>query len=69
MFDIKYNKETFNNKNVIDNTHQLGDFIIHQSLLDDLALPKVMEDPIRYMFDWDHDMKTLNGNVFPDLVS
>ena len=28
-----------------------------------------MEDPTRYMFDWDHDMKTLNGNVYPDLVS
>ena len=68
MFDIKYNKDTFINKNVLDDDHSLGAFIMHQQYLDDLAGPKVRDDPLHFMFEWDHDLRTLNGNAFPALV-
>ena len=69
MFDIKFNKDTFMNKNAVEEGHKLGEFIMHQNFIDDLSAPKVRDQPLRYMFEWDHDLKTLNGNIFPDLVA
>lgn len=66
MFDIQFDKDTFRNGN--DDKHKLGSFIIHQSLIDDLSAPKVEDDPLHYMFEWDHDIKSLNGSI-PDLLS
>lgn len=41
MFDIQYNKDTFVNKSIVDEKRKLGQFIIHQSLIDELQAPKV----------------------------